>query len=125
MKKLMFLTAFMLMYLCSYSQKLYVRNDSPYTITVTASEGDDPNCADATGSIASLAPSTVGWISTADDDYDWTSVRAQDVPNGMVGPQYFVVSNADGCPVGIDCVTEVSIGLTASWNGCYEVTIDD
>jgi hypothetical protein len=122
MKKLLFSTAIMLFCLSSYSQKLYVRNDTPYTLTVSAVEGDLPNCNDGSGTIASIAPGGVDWITTNDYDYDWTVIRAQDIPSGLGSPQYFLVHNST---CSSSCEAEVTTGLDASWNGCYEVTIID
>ena len=121
MKKFLLLTAFMLIYLCSYSQKLTVRNDTPFTISVAGFEGDT-GCFDSSGSVQ-VAPGQIGYITTSNyNDFEWKSIRASDVPNGLAGPQYVVVDNSS---CGTGCVSEVEIGLQATWNTCFEVTIDD
>lgn len=110
----------MLFGLCSYSQSLTVRNTSAYTITVGASEAVPTKCFDDSGAIATLAPNTSATImSNGTTIYDWTVVRAG-ILGILGGPVPQVVSNS---PCGTDCDTELSLLLSATWNGCYEVTI--
>jgi hypothetical protein len=120
MKKLLFLTAFMLISLCFYAQTdLTVRNTSSYTITVGASEGIDPDCILGSGYILSLAPNATGTIITTNSTYDWTVVRA-----GIIGigtPPIEQVVKESSCS--FECATDYTDLLDATWNGCYEVTI--
>jgi len=123
MKKLLFLTTFFLTSLYSYSQLLTVINDSQYTITVGAVEGIDPDCSLGSGNILSLAPNTTGTIATNDNSYDWTAIRAGITGTGLGLPPVEEVVSESSCS--FSCVTSFSGLLNATWNGCYEVTIDD
>jgi hypothetical protein len=118
MKKLMFLTAFMLMYLCSYSQDLTVRNDSAYDIEVTGSAASSGNCGEHFAGPQTIVSGTTGYL-TQTGSLLWMTVRAITDPT----PGYSVTSESQTCSN--SCGTNTSNGLTALWNGCYEVTIDD
>jgi hypothetical protein len=105
----------MLMYLCSYSQDLYVRNDSAFTITVSGFyETTLGNCNDGSGTSGSITPGNTGWITGA-AGAEFTVIRASD------GGTNTVVSES-GCGTG--CDSPSNNGLNASWHpNCLEVTI--
>ena len=117
MKKLLMIAVCMLMYLCSYSQ-LTVINDSPYTITVGASYEVSGNCLGGSDNIVSIASGNSG--SMNDPSQSWTVFRAEAIALGLLKQ---VVANSPDC--GFGCATEISTGLTATWNTtCSRVTVN-
>lgn len=117
MKKLLFLMAFVLFSLCSYSQNLTIHNDSAYDINVTATSSLPSSCDDNQYS-TSVAAGTTGSINIVSGD-EWMTVRA--IVDGL--PGYSVAAESQ---CSSSCGLNVSNGLTLVWNtACAEVTIDD
>jgi hypothetical protein len=117
MKKLLFLTAFMLISLCSYSQDLVVQNNSSYDIIVWAAYAAPGNCGLGSDQ-KSVATGTTEDLIGASGTEEWMNVRANTDPT----PGYYVRNNSN-CST--SCDSNAAYGIKAEWNGCFEVTISD
>ena len=121
MKKLIFSFVFCFVaYLVNGQQNLIVHNNTSYNLAVRGVyETDSDKCDAGYGSIT-LSPGT-GVIYGVYNTTGWTLVEAY--VSGS-SPAYDVRAYST-CGAGCSLGTPVSNGLTATWNGCDEVTIDD
>ncbi|MCB0691375.1 MAG: hypothetical protein KDC16_07005 [Saprospiraceae bacterium] len=116
MKKLIFSFVFCFAAYLVNGQNLTVRNLSPYDINVGAIGNNGSSCSDISGSTTILS-GNVGTIPFGLNN-GWTVVRAETTGYAFT----YDVEGSSSCDSG--CGSSSSNGLTATWSGCYDVTIN-
>ncbi|HPQ22531.1 MAG TPA: hypothetical protein PK147_11795 [Saprospiraceae bacterium] len=118
MKKLIFSFVFCFAAYLVNGQALTIRNNTPYNITVGAL-GDDGNGCDQVNGSTLIMSYQIGTINVSSGPMNgWTFVRAQTTGYAFI----YDVEESSSCDSG--CGSSSSNGLTATWVGCYDVTIN-